>query len=114
VETETNISPPAPSTLARYGLSLEEWQSLLHAQGGVCGVCGTVPSPSKRDGKVRLVTEHEHVRGWKKMPPELRKLYVRGLTCWWCNTSYLGRGITVEKAEGMVRYLTNYANRRPA
>jgi hypothetical protein len=61
-----------------------------------------------------MVIDHEHVRGWKKMPPEQRKLYVRGLTCWYCNSTYLGRGLTVAKAEGVVRYLKAYAARRPA
>jgi hypothetical protein len=109
-----HIAVPSPATLAKYGLSQEDWGALLIAQDGCCGVCGKVPSPSKRDGKRRLVIDHEHVRGWKAMPPEERKLYVRGLTCWYCNHAYLGRGITVEKAEGVVRYLRTYAERRPA
>lgn len=112
--TETTvISTPAPTTLAKYGGTVELWAALLASQGGVCGVCGKVPSPSKRDGKVRMVMDHEHVRGWKKMPPEQRWLYVRGLTCWFCNSTYLGRGMTVEKAEGVVRYLKRYMERRP-
>jgi len=93
---------------------MDEWLALLDAQGGVCGVCGKLPNPSKKDGKIRMVTDHEHVRGWASLPPERRKLYVRGLTDWFCNAHYLGRGITVAKAEGVVRYLKAYADRRPA
>jgi hypothetical protein len=100
------IIPPTPGTLARYGLSLDEWRALLDAQGGVCGVCGMEPVQH------RLVIDHEHVRGWKIMPAHRRKLYVRGLTCWWCNKTYLGRGLTIAKAEGVVRYLKRYAERR--
>ena len=29
--------------------------------------------------------DHEHVDGWEEMPPEKRKLYVRGLLCNGCN-----------------------------
>jgi hypothetical protein len=46
--------------------------------------------------------------GWKKMPAEERKKYVRGLLCWFCNHYYVGRAITVEKASRVVLYLQNY------
>ena len=111
---EYEIAVPSPPTLKKYGLTEADFVGMLMEQGWQCGVCQKVPSPSKRDGKRRLVIDHEHVRGWKDMPPEQRKLYVRGLTCWFCNHSYLGRGITVEKAEGVVRYLKAYAERRPS
>ena len=113
-EPQPVIDQPSAATLAKYGGTPEKWRALLDSQGGVCGVCGKVPSPSSRDGKRRLVIDHEHVRGWKAMEPELRWQYVRGLTCWYCNHAYLGRGITVEKARGVVAYLETYAERRPA
>jgi hypothetical protein len=113
-ETLNDITQPTPATLAKYGGTPEGWLALLTEQGGVCGVCGQVPNPSKKDGKRRLVVDHEHVRGWKRMPPEERWTYVRGLCCWWCNSAYLGRGITIAKAEGVVRYLRAYADRRAA
>jgi hypothetical protein len=108
------VDPPTPQTLARYGLSVDEWRAMLDAQGGRCGVCGRVPKPNKNTGKIRLVIDHEHVRGWKRMPPERRKLYVRGLVCWFCNHYYLGRGITVAIARGVVAFLERYEARRPA
>jgi len=110
-DIEIIIAEPTASTLKKYGGDLVSWRVLLEEQGFVCGVCGKVPSPSKRDGKRRLVIDHEHVRGWKNMVPEQRWRHVRGLTCWWCNSAYLARGITVEKAEGVVRYLRRYAER---
>lgn len=111
---QTNISIPAPTTLARYGGTVADWERLLREQDYCCGVCKRVPNPSKRDGKVRLVIDHEHVRGWKKMPPEQRWQYVRGLTCWFCNATYLGRGLTLAIARGVVAYLERYEERRPA
>jgi len=99
------VSVPKPATLARYGLVENEWQAILERQGGVCAVCKKLP-PSGR-----LVTDHEHVKGWKKLPPEKRKMYVRGVLCWTCNHYYVGRGITADKARNVVTYLESYARR---
>jgi hypothetical protein len=98
---------PSEATLKKYGLSEEEWRVILEAQGGTCFVCKLVPT------KGRLCIDHEHVKGWKKMPPEKRKLYVRGLLCWVCNHYYLGRGINISKAKNVAVYLENFALRRP-
>jgi hypothetical protein len=98
---------PTKSTLSRYGLSLEAWEKLRDEQKNACYVCQKEPT------KGRLCIDHEHVKGWKKMPPEQRVLYVRGLLCWVCNHYYLGRGITIEKAKRVVTYLEDYKTRRP-
>lgn len=118
----TTILAPTSQTLARYGFGcgpfalsdspVDDWLELLDSQGGVCGVCGQVPTPNAETGKVRFVIDHEHVRGWKKMPPEQRRAYVRGLTCWWCNSTYLGRGVNVSRALGVARFLSRY-ERKP-
>lgn len=100
------IKTPSKVTLRKYGLSEQEWESILKSQGGVCFVCEKEPSTG------RLVTDHFHVKNWKKMPPEQRKLYVRGILCFWCNHAYLGRGITVEKARRTVIYLENFEKKR--
>lgn len=99
------VNVPKPATLKRYGLSEAEWCAMLDAQGGVCAVCKRVPTTG------RLCTDHEHVKGWKKMPPEQRKQYVRGLLCWTCNSFYLARGITVDRARNVVSYLDQYQTR---
>jgi hypothetical protein len=101
------ILVPSEATLKKYGLSEAEWQSICDLQGGVCFVCKLVPT------KGRLCIDHEHVKGWKKMPPEKRKLYVRGLLCWVCNHYYLGRGINTSKAKNVVTFLERFAVRRP-
>lgn len=81
--------------------------AILRRQGGACAVCRAVPKSG------RLCTDHEHVKGWKKMKPERRKLYVRGLLCYFCNHYYVGRCITVFKARNILNYLTAYEARRP-
>lgn len=99
------IRPPKPATLKKYGLSLEEWLALLDAQGGTCAVCEKVPSSG------RLVTDHQHVPGWKRLPAEQRKRFVRGLLCWTCNHYFLARGITVRKSQRVTTYLERYGQR---
>lgn len=81
---------------------------MLEEQNGVCFVCKKSPSTG------RLCIDHEHAPGWKKMPDEERKRYVRGLLCWWCNSAYLARGITIFKAENVVEYLKQYEERKNA
>lgn len=98
------ILEPSKATLKKYGLSIEEWRAILEKQNGVCFVCKKVPEKNK------LAIDHEHVLRWKKMPPEKRKLYVRGLLCFFCNFRLVARGMTLEKAKNVVEYLQNYQN----
>jgi hypothetical protein len=64
-----------------YGAS-PEWINLtLDAQGGACAICKFIPGP----GDKVLCLDHKHIEGWKEMPPEERRLYVRGLLCGSCN-----------------------------
>lgn len=101
------ILTPTKTTLKKYGLSEQEWKAYLDFQGGVCAVCKKEPT------KGRLCIDHEHVKLWKKMPPDQRKQFVRGLLCWVCNSHYLFRGITIERSQNVTLYLQQYAARRP-
>lgn len=91
---------PAAATLRRYGLTQAEWVAIAGRQGNVCAVCRRLPDNG------RLCTDHDHVKGWKKMPPHERKWHVRGLLCYFCNHYYVGRCITVAKAANVLAYLT--------
>jgi hypothetical protein len=95
---------PSLATLKKYGLSLIEWEARRIWQKDACAICKKLPKTG------RLCIDHEHVKGWKKMPPEQRVKYVRGLLCWVCNHYYCGRGITVGKAKNLVSYLEGYEN----
>lgn len=56
--------------LKTYGLTLEQYEALYEAQGGVCYIC------QRATGKVRrLAVDHDHATG-----------YVRGLLCRPCNS----------------------------
>lgn len=66
--------------LKNYGISLEEYNTKLKQQNGVCACCNTL--------QPRMCVDHIHVLGYKKMPPEEKKKYVRGIVCFYCNTSF--------------------------
>ena len=104
---ERGVKIPTPATIAKYGWSLLEWLRQLAVQDWRCPICGNAPPSGK------YVTDHEHVRGWARMPDAQRALYIRGLTCWTCNRYLLARGISVETAERVALYLRRYAARRP-
>lgn len=56
-----------------YGITVEDYDAMLLAQGGVCAVCGLNERP--RAGRVhRLCVDHDHATG-----------RVRGLLCKECN-----------------------------
>lgn len=99
------LTIPTEATLRKYGLDKQDYLAIAERQGYSCPICG---NPLAR----RTNIEHEHVKGWKDFPAHLRKLFVRGLTCWVCNHYYLGRGITLEKARNVVRYLEEYEKRK--
>lgn len=64
----------------RYGITDDEYQSMLNRQGGVCALCG---KPETAVGRTRLAVDHEHGSGRP-----------RGLLCIGCNLSlgYYERG----------------------
>lgn len=99
------IKMPSRTTLKKYGLSNQEWLAMYLKQGGKCP-CG------KPLGE-RICVDHMHVRGWKKMLPDQRKQYVRGLTDWRCNYHFLGKGMTAEMARNFATYLDEFEKRKP-
>lgn len=62
-----------------FGISLEEYEAILAAQGGVCAVCHSPRVPSDSGKRVHLHplhVDHDHRTG-----------VVRGLLCYRCNTA---------------------------
>jgi hypothetical protein len=100
------VNPPSLQTLKRYGITFKEWQALLARQGGVCAIC------QRFNEKGWMCIDHEHVKGWKRMAPDDRKKYVRGILCYFCNFRYVGKCLTAEKAERVAEYLRDYEDRR--
>lgn len=102
------ITPPAAATLARYGLTSEEWLEMLAAQSWMCPIC-------ERDaGKLRLNTDHEHVRGFDKLPPSEKRQYTRGILCAYCNFRRVHSTMSAELFQRCADYVRRYEERRGA
>jgi hypothetical protein len=99
------VRVPQQKTLDKYGLSRQQWISILRSQGGVCAICKKLP-PSGR-----MVTDHEHCRGFKNLPAEARIRYVRGILCWTCNHYCVGRGVSILTSRATTAYLEAHLNR---
>lgn len=81
---------------------------MLSNQGHVCWICHTLP-PSGR-----LSVDHIHIKGFKKMPPDEKIMYVRGLLCFLCNTGLKGFEKTAsgeknrQRLEGTYKYFQRF------
>ena len=111
VEWIQGIRVPSDATLKKYFYGdpderRRKWKKILVRQGYVCAICGGKPNTGI------LHIEHEHVRGWKKFPAEVRQRYVRGLVCQFCNRFVLARTMTLKKARAIVAYLEAYNDRK--
>lgn len=85
--------------LAKYGLTLEDYNELLQRQGGHCATCDRTPEENEGRGKaagksIMLAVDHNHVTG-----------EVRGLLCWWCNLALGYLQDDPDRAERIVDYL---------
>lgn len=100
-----DIIRPQPSTVAKYGMSLDDFEVMLDEQGGVCGVCGKVPKTG------RLVIDHVHRQGYKLLSPEDRRRYVRGLCCTVDNHFVLTRYADALRHQQAAEYLIRFEER---
>ena len=76
-----------------YGITVSEYDELLHKQKGVCAVCGRPP------GARRLCVDHSHTNG-----------KVRGLLCKECNTSLGNVNDNIGILRKLIEYLTRNDN----
>lgn len=122
----TPPAPPSTDTLRRYGLTAADWLAICRRQGYVCPVC------LKPFGDRKLVTDHDHVAGFRArkrrrakkakggvrkvitvrvMTPDERRRHVRGVLHAYCN-GLVRRWLTLERAESIVAYLKAHRTRR--
>ena len=128
VRRPLGIKPPTPTTLARYGLTADEWLAICRRQRWTCPIC------LQPFGNRLLVTDHDHVKGFRAtkrrkakrskrgdgkvvrvraMSQEERKQHVRGVVHAWCN-GLIRVWLTLERAESITAYLRAHADRRAA
>jgi hypothetical protein len=93
------LKQPSKQTIKKYGLTLKEWNNIADSQNQVCYICLKLP-PARI-----LCVDHLHIKGFKKMKPEDKKKYVRGLLCRYCNLRVASKAINLEKAIRLVAYL---------
>jgi hypothetical protein len=106
IAKDAGVRIPQARTLARYGLSVVEWLRILSGQGWTCAVC------DKPAGVNVMNIDHEHVPGWKNLPPEERKRYVRGILCWSCNWHGVPEYRSADFVRRVANYLAKYERRR--
>ena len=81
-----------------YGLTVEQYEAMVEAQGGLCAACGQPETHRYRSGEVtRLAVDHDHETD-----------AIRGLLCQRCNSA-LGRfGDSAELIEALAAYRRRY------
>lgn len=86
------------ATLKQYGLTEEDYQALLQAQGGLCAICRQPPSGNGAS-KRNLVIDHDHDTG-----------VVRGLLCDGCNRTLGIMGEDPQRLRAAATYLERAAD----
>lgn len=81
----------------KYGITLEDYNRMLEAQGGHCAICPRVP------GTKRLPVDHNHDTG-----------AVRGILCDRCNRAIGLLGDSTDLLESALNYLRNSDEQPPA
>lgn len=79
-----------------YGITLQQYDAMLKAQGGVCAICRRPP------GKTRLAVDHDHADGET----------IRGLLCWACNWILGSWKDSPETAQRALDYLLRHRQLR--
>lgn len=119
----------------KYGITLEEYSAMLSEQGGVCKICQKAPTGrklhtdhchslvqtkidskkiSKGNWEAFIIDLGLHGFGrtkseaLKKVKHKLKKLSIRGLTCWHCNTGLKWFMNDPEVMESAALYLRNH------
>jgi len=82
---------------ADYGLSPEQYDAMLSAQGGVCAICAGPETRTNREGAPRyLSVDHDHSTG-----------RIRGLLCSTCNRGLGQFNDDVEYLRSAIAYLAD-------
>lgn len=104
-----NWKLPAPATLKKYGLEEQQWIAMYLNQGGKCACCGNPFWDDEKNEKLRnTYVDHAHVKNYKKLPPQEKRKYVRGIICYQCNFKLLEKSNTLKRLKQGVAYLERF------
>lgn len=94
------LDPRTRYSLKKYGLTLEDWQAMLEAQGGRCLLC--------RKGGIskHLSIDHDHTLA------RLGIMWVRGLICQRCNRALAAWEWDVEVLTRVIDYIQKIIDKR--
>ena len=84
----------------KYGLTVEQFDSLLASQAGVCAACGEPETARYRTEVRRLSVDHDHKTG-----------AVRGLLCHSCNVALGLLGEDIVRITALAAYLAPFQDR---
>jgi len=70
LEPDVKRRERAGHLMRKFGITLEQYEAMLEAQGGVCAICGRAP------GDISLHVDHDHSTG-----------RIRALLCFPCNNA---------------------------
>ena len=82
-----------------YGLCLEDYERILHEQGGGCAICGKTAEQDNR----HLAVDHVHTGEDAGA--------VRGILCWSCNRFVVGRHRRDVGSHVLLRAAATYLDR---
>lgn len=87
--------------LAKYGLTLDDYDAMLTAQNGVCAICAAPERIQLREerGHRQLSVDHSHVNG-----------QIRGLLCRACNTGIAQFQDNQELLLAAIEYLKTHSD----
>lgn len=77
----------------RYGITVEQYEKMLHDQNGACAICKTSCEHGKSFGK-RLSIDHDH-----------KTKFVRGLLCQKCNKGLGLFNDNIEIMQSAIQYI---------
>lgn len=88
--------------IRKYGLTEEEYDERVEAQGGLCAICGNPPALGRR-----LAIDHDH-----KCCPGTRScgMCIRDLLCDACNGGLGLLGDSIERLEQALAYLSKWVS----
>jgi hypothetical protein len=87
------------SLLKLYGITADDYQTMLAAQGGLCAICGKPDSGKRRNSKVPLNVDHCHTTG-----------KVRGLLCTRCNLGIGNFDDDIGRFETAIAYIRRHGS----